>query len=675
MKFTFILLLFIAIPTLSQDRVFGRMDVFELEWVSNPRISPDGNMIVYQRGSMDVMKDRRVSRLWLISRDGKKHQKLTSDDRSESQAVWSPDGTRIAFVTSTDNGSEIFVYWTETAKTARLTQLERSPRNLAWSPDGNHISFTKLVPEAPPSLVKPPKKPDGAEWAKHPRVETRFKHEADGRGYIEPGYSQIFVIPSTGGTPRALTSGKYPISGDHSWSKTGDRIFFVSNRKKDWEYDFRNSEIYSVNTKSLEITALTNRNGPDRSPVVSPDGNTIAYTGYDDKVQTYQVNNLYLMKPDGSGKKIVPLNLDRSIRNIEWEPSGKGIYFLYDDKGNTKLGYTDLKGKVEEVTGNIGGEGVARPYGGGSFSLSSNGWIALNQTRPEYPAELAVMTKGGSPSLLTDLNSDLLDYIDLGEVEEMWYKSSHDERDIQGWIVKPPNFDPSGKYPLLVENHGGPVANYGDRFSPEMQLYASDGYVVFYPNPRGSTSYGEEFGNLLYHNYPGNDYDDVMSGVDELIKRGFIHEDSLFVTGGSAGGIMTAWIIGHNNRFRSAAVVKPIMNWMSKTLVADNYYGYANSRFPGQPWENPEDYLTFSPITYVANITTPTLVMVGTEDRRTPPYEAKMLYHALKLRKIETAFVEVWGSYHFIANRPSQLITKVDHILAWFRKYRKPNEE
>ena len=221
-----------------------------------------------------------------------------------------------------------------------------------------------------------------------------------------------------------------------------------------------------------------------------------------------------------------------------------------------------------------------------------------------------------------------------------------------------------------MENHGGPISNYGDRFSPEIQLYASAGFVVFYPNPRGSTSYGEEFGNLLYHHYPGNDYDDVMDGVDAILKKGYIPEDSLFVTGGSAGGIMTAWMIGSNNRFRAAAVVKPVMNWISKTLTADNYYGYAHYRYPGQPWENMETYMKFSPISLVGNIQTPTLVMVGTADLRTPLSEAKQLYHALKLRKIETALVEVPGAYHFISSRPSQLITKIEHIVAWFERYR-----
>jgi len=264
----------------------------------------------------------------------------------------------------------------------------------------------------------------------------------------------------------------------------------------------------------------------------------------------------------------------------------------------------------------------------------------------------------------------LLNYRTLGEVEEINYKSTYDQRDIQGWVVYPPNYDSSKKYPFMVENHGGPISNYGDRFSAEMQLYASAGYIVFYPNPRGSTSYGEEFGNLLYNNYPGQDYNDVMDGVDFCIKKGIAHEDQLFVTGGSAGGIMTAWMIGKNNRFESAVVAKPVVNWISKTLVADNYYGYANSRYPGQPWESFETYWKFSPLSLVGNVETPTMVMVGMNDLRTPPSEAKQYYHALKLRKIETVLVEIPGASHGIASKPSNLISKIVHTVAWFDKYR-----
>lgn len=674
MRLTIIAVLFALTTSLyAQDTksVFSRMDVFELEWASDPQISPDGNNVVYARRGMDIMKDRRMSRLWLMSSDGSSHTKLTNREVNESQARWSPDGDRIAFVSSTDAGSEVYLYWIKSGVTSKLTQLDRSPRGLSWSQDGTQLSFSMLVPEKPVQMVVPPKKPKGAKWAEHPRVEIRLKHEADGSGYTEPGYNHIFVIPAEGGSPRQVTSGDYNHRGNTLWTKDGRSLIVSGNRNENWEYEWRNSELYSVSLVDGRVTALTNRNGPDNRAALSPNGQRIAYLGRDDKMQTYQLTKIYLMNVDGSGKKELKTNMDRSPSSISWDSKGEGLYFQYDDKGNTKIGHTTIGGKTSVIAANLGGTVIGRPYGGGSFSVSSTGKIAYTYNTPDFPADVAIAQKGKETQLITSLNKDLLPFRSLGKTQEIWYKSTFDGRDIQGWITTPPSYDSSKKYPLLVENHGGPISNYGDRFSPEVQLFAADGFVVFYPNPRGSTSYGEEFGNLLYHNYPGHDYNDVMDGVDAVLAKGMVLEDSLFVTGGSAGGIMSAWMIGKNNRFKAAAVVKPVMNWISKTLTADNHYGYANSRFPGQPWENIETYMKFSPISLVGNIQTPTMVMVGLSDLRTPLSESKQLYHALKVRKIETALVQIPGSYHNISTRPSQLITKTDHILAWFRKYRK----
>lgn len=668
-KLSSLIFLFVAVTSFAQEKLpFQELDVFQLEWVADPQISPDGKQVVYRRMSMDIMKDSKTGNLWIINADGSDHQKLTSYDGSESSGRWSPDGKRIAYTRSTDQGSEIHVYWTKSKQTARITQLEKSPGSITWSPDGKQIAFNMTVAQKPPVLVRAPKKPQGAKWADAPRVTDRMRHERDGSGYIKPGFRHIFVVPSEGGSPRQVTSDNFN-HGSPEWIADGESILFSGNRSEDWEYDFRNSEIYSVDVNSGDIKSLTERQGPDGSPTVSPNGSHIAYLGYEDKVQTYQLRRLQVMNSDGSNKRVLLDNLDRSISNPTWDAQSKGLYFQYDDKGRTKIGYVSLTESFREVADNVGGATIGRPYGGGSFTISQDGTIAYNYTRPEHPGDLAILKKGGF-SKITNLNAELLNFRELGQVEEIWYKSSFDQRDVQGWIVKPPKFDPSKKYPILIENHGGPISNYGERFSPEIQLYAAAGYVVFYPNPRGSTSYGEEFGNLLYHNYPGNDYDDVMSGMDAVIAKGYIDEENLFVTGGSAGGIMSAWMIGKSDRFQAAAVVKPVMNWYSKTLVADNWYGYYHSRFPGLPWTNMEDYMKFSPISLVGNIECPTLVMVGMNDLRTPSSEAKQLYHALKYRKIETALVEIPGSYHNISNRPSQLITKVAHVVAWFEKYK-----
>lgn len=669
--FTLVLILFNFPASAQLQKKFSYLDVFQLEYTGDPQISSDGNFIIYRRTSFDIMKDRSKGNIWILNRDGNNHHKLTNREVDESRARWSPSGDRITFVSKTDGGSEIFVYWMKNGAIAKLTQLENNPSSLTWSPDGKSIAFTMKVNVKPPVIVKMPVKPKDAEWAKEPRITDRLKHEADGTGYLKPGFTHIFLIPAEGGTPRQLTHGDYKHGGDLSWSPDGHHIFFSGNRNADWQYEFRNSEVYSVNVYTELVSTHTTRNGPDHSPKVSPDGKQIAYIGYKDKVQAYQVSQLQLMEFNGNNKQVLSGDLDRSIKNATWASDSKGLYIMYDDKGRTKIAYIDLNGNLTDIVDNVGGTTLGRPYPSGSFTVSNSGSIAYTISYPDRPADVAVVDKNTkTPVIITEINEEFLAYRIMGAMQEIWYKSSVDGRDLQGWIVYPPNFEKRKKYPLLVENHGGPILNYGNRFSTEIQLYAAAGYIVFYPNPRGSTGYGEEFANLLYNNYPGEDYNDVMDGVDAVIERGKVDKNRLYVTGGSAGGIMTAWIIGKTNRFKAAVVVKPVMNWISKTLTADNYYSYANYRYPGQPWENFEGYWKFSPISLVGNVETPTMVMVGMNDLRTPPSEAKQLYHALKLRKIETVLVEIPEVSHNIAARPSNLITKVAHTLAWFEKFK-----
>lgn len=653
----------------AQRAPLANEDIFDIEYASDVQISPDATTVAYVRYAMSIMRDRREGRLWLVSADGSVHRKLTSEDRSESSPRWSPDGTRIAFVSGSDEGREVYVYWVETGQIARLTQLDRSPGGIAWSPDGLQIAFTMLVPEARPVFATMPRKPAGAEWADPPIVETRVRHEADGSGVIEPGFQHIFVIPADGGSPRQITSGDFQ-HGVPVWAADGSSILFSANRRPGWEWELDQSDVYRVSLNDGVTVPLTSREGPDSEQVVSPDGSRVAFTSFEDRVRTYQTQNLHLMRADGSDKSVLLGELDRSVTGLVWAADGSGVYFSYEDEGVTKVAFTTTDGDWRGVARNLGGTSVGRAYGGGNYSVARDGTVAFTYTRSDDPSEVALVTPDGRQRIITRLNGDLKSRTRLATAEMFWTESSHDGRPIQSWILHPPGFDPDEQYPLLLEIHGGPVSNYGDRFAAEFQLYATAGFVVVYSNPRGSTGYGEEFGDLLYHNYPGNDYDDLISAVDAVIERGYIDEDQLYVTGGSAGGIMTAWIVGHTNRFRAAVATKPVVNWISKTLVADNYNGYMHRRYPGTPWENPEAYWAFSPLSVVGDIETPTMVMVGTADLRTPLSEAKQLYHALTLRHIDTALVQIPGAYHNISNRPSQLIAKVINTVAWFDRYK-----
>ncbi len=647
--------------------VFRAADVFELEYATDPQVSPDGRRVAYVRTSMDIMSDRQRGHLWIIDGDGGRHRALTTGAGSYSSPRWSPDGTRLLYV----HDGQIWVRWMDTGQSAKLTNLTESPGNVVWSPDGNWIAFTMLVPARSEPMAALPPKPEGAEWAAPPRVIEKLIYRQDGAGYVEDGYAHVFVLPAEGVTPRQLTSGSFNHGGTPQWTPGGETLIISANRHDDWEYDPRNSEIYELAVADGRIRPLTARLGPDGSPAVSPDGRRIAYTGFDDRYQGYQITRLYVMSRDGGGSRVLTDGLDRDAQNPHWSADGRGIYFQFDDEGSTKIGYVPAGGgPVETVVDGVGSLSLGRPYAGGDFSLAPNGRIVYTQTGPDHPADLATVARGREPGRLTRLNDDLLGHKELGAVEEIWYESSFDGRRVQGWIVKPPGFDPSRKYPLLLEIHGGPFANYGDRFAAEIQLFAAAGYVVLYTNPRGSTSYGEEFGNLIHHDYPGQDYDDLMSGVDAVIARGYVDENSLFVTGGSGGGVLTAWIVGKTDRFRAAVVAKPVINWYSFVLTSDAYNFFYKYWFPGFPWEHQEQYMARSPISLVGNVTTPTMLLTGEADHRTPMSETEQYYQALKLRRVETAMVRVPGASHGIANRPSQLIAKVAHILAWFDRYR-----
>ena len=653
------------------EETFSYLDVFELEYAEDPQISPDADRVVYVRKSMDIMRDRKLERLWIIDADGKNHRKLTSTEANESSPRWSPDGERIAYVKTGMHGKEVFVHWLSTGQHARFTQLPRTPKGLQWSPDGKYLAFSMLVKGKAEKLADLPKAPPGAKWADPPRVITMVRHERDGSGRIEPGYYHLFVLPAEGGTPRQITSGNYHHKDPFQWTPDSKSLIFSTNRNADWEYNYRDTNIYTVSVENGSVETLTSEIGPEEEPCISPDGKHIAFTGNKDKMQTYQLYQLRVMDREGKNVRTLTPKLDRDAEMLAWHPNGKEIFFLYDEHGATKIGTVELDGnQMTTLCDDVGGRSMGRPYSSGQYSVAKDGTVAYTRTDYHHPADVAIVSKGKKPRQLTHLNADLIDHRKMGEVEEFWYESGFDGRKIQAWLVTPPDFDAAQKYPLLLEIHGGPISNYGSRYSTEMQLYAAAGYVVLYVNPRGSTGYGEEFGNLLFHDFPGHDYDDLMSAVDKVLERGFIDPDQLYVTGGSSGGTMTAWIVGKTNRFRAAAVGKPVINWLSKTLVADNYFQYHNNRYPGLPWENPEGYLRDSPLMLASNVSTPTLVFVGTSDLRTPPSEAKQFYHALKLRKVKTALVEIPGASHGIGTRPSQLNAKVAHILGWFERHR-----
>ena len=646
-------------------------DVFELEIASDPQIDSAGQQVVFVRNWMDKQTDRRRTSLWLSSVDGKQLQPLTDKDTSASMPRWSPDNNRLAFIA---NG-QIHLKWLDSGRTTQLGQLTQSPANLSWSPDGKWLAFSMFVPKAVKAPVSLPGKPEKADWAKAAVYIDSKQYRVDGAGYVKPGYRHIFIMPSEGGSAIQLTDGEFNHGGNISWAKDSNAIYFSANRHADWQSKPLNSEVFRLTLADKKLTQLTDRYGPDANPQLSPNGKFIAFTGFDDRKLSHQETRLYVMNADGSNVINLTEQLDRSIEDFQWLANSKELYISYDNEGRGILAKQGLNGKRSIITEDVGGVSYGRPYSGGQFSAADNGVIAYTQMNTQKPAELVVIHKGNKRNI-TGLNADFTLARDIGKVEELWYSSSVDNRKLQGWIIYPPQFDKTKKYPLILEIHGGPHTAYGPHFSMELQLMAAQGYVVLYTNPRGSTSYGEDFANLIHHNYPSQDYNDLMDGVDAVIAKGFIDDKQLFVTGGSGGGALTAWIVGHTDRFAAAVSVKPVINWFSFVLNADMYSYFTQYWFAKMPWEDPEHYLKRSPISYVGNVKTPTMLMTGEADHRTPISETEQFYQALQLRGVDTAMVRIPEASHSIYSRPSNLMAKTAYILYWFDKYRtKENSE
>ncbi len=645
-------------------------DVFDMEYVSNVQISPNGDQIIYVRTFMDIMTDKYYSNLWIINSDGTNKRQLTQGNQRDYAPVWSHDGSKIVFLSNQkDEKVKLYLMYLDTKETITLTNTKNAPGNISWSADDNSLAFTMFVPAPKKSLLKMPAKPEGAKWENPPIYIDELNYKADGRGFLKSGNTQIFTLTLDGGTPRQWTFSKHNYSSP-VWSNDSKSIYFSANLHEKHDLEERNSEVCQLSLETGKITELTDRFGPDQNPVLSPDGKKIAYLGYDDTYQGYQVTNLYVMNTDGSDSKQLATELDRDPGNIQWKSDSKGIYFQYEDHGDNKVALVNLSnGKVQTILDGIGGLSLGRPYNSGTFSISNNGNIAYTIGSTEHPADLGAFING-KKSRLTQVNDDLFSFRKVGKTEEITWKSSYDQQEIQGWIVTPPDFDPSKKYPFILEIHGGPFSMYGTSFTAEIQLFAAAGYVVMYSNPRGSTGYGQDFGNAIHHDYPNHDYDDLMSGVDAVIEKGYIDTDNLFVTGGSGGGLLTAWIVGKTDRFKAAVSAKPVIDWRTEALSADLPIWATKYMFAKNPWEEPEEYFRRSPLSLAGNVKTPTMLLTGEEDHRTPMSNSEEFYMALKLQEIETALVRIPGASHHITDKPSGLVYKVAAILSWFDHYK-----
>ena len=652
--------IFFLIISYGQEKLKLSLDHYKnYEWTSNPTISPNGEQILYSRSWINLIDDKRETDLWIMNKNGSTNRFFLNG----SNGKWSPDGSKIAFIKKGEpNGTQIFIkYLGVEGEPTQITKLEKSPSSMEWSPDGKFIAFLMHVSsEAALDPIGVPERPKGATWTKGPQVIDQVDYSQDRVGFLERGFRQIFVVPSEGGTARQITFGEFDdISGGISWLKDSESIVFSSYQKEDAEYARGQSNLYSVNINNLNLIELTSREGTESSPTVSPDGSKIAFVGSTWTKNFYHDRKMYVMDIDGSNLRCITESLDQTPSPGVWGKNSSGVYFNVREFGQSNVYHADIKGKVKKITN-------------GNHMLTMNDLVGSDAvatwTDPSNPSDIISFSidKPNKINRLTDVNKDIFYKVEFGEVEEITYRSV-DEKYVQGWIVKPPNFDSNKKYPLVLRIHGGPHSMYHVGFNYNFQLHAAQDQVVLYTNPRGSTGYGYDFANAIQNAYPGNDYDDIMYGVDEVISRGYIDENRMYVYGGSGGGVLTSWIVGKTDRFAAASVNYPVTNWFSFVGTTDGATWYYN--FKNYPWEDQSEHIKRSPLMYVANVKTPTMLMCGEEDLRTPISQTEEYYQALKMNKVPTVMIRFTDEYHGTSSKPSNFLRTHGYINAWFDKH------
>lgn len=655
-----LLLTVIVLPLSGQEKARLSLDHYkDYEWTSNPTISPDGKQILYSRSWINLVDDKRETDQWIMNSDGSLNRFFLHG----SNGKWSPDGTKIAFTKEGEpDGTQIFVkYLGVEGEPTQITKLEKSPSSIEWSPDSRYIAFIMHV-DAEPAL-KPsglPSAPKGAKWTEAPRVIDQVDYTQDRVGFLDRGFRQLFIVPASGGTARQITSGELDdISGGIAWTKDSKSILFSSYQYPDADYARGQSNLYSVDINTLEVEEITSREGTESSPKISPDGSKIAFVGSTWTQNFYHDRKMYVMDADGTNLKCITSSLDQTPGSAIWASNGAGVYFNVREYGQSNVYFANMEGKIEKITS-------------GNHMLSmndlANGKAVATWSNPSNASDLVTfsMSNPGAIQQLTDVNSDIFYNVEFGAVEEITYPSV-DGKSVQGWIVKPPQFDPNKKYPLVLRIHGGPHGMYHVGFNYNFQLHAAQDQVVLYTNPRGSTGYGYEFANAIQNAYPGNDYDDIMAGVDAVIAKGYIDENKMYVYGGSGGGVLTSWIVGQTDRFAAASVNYPVTNWFSFVGTTDGAGWYYN--FEKYPWEDPSEHIRRSPLMYVGNVKTPTMLMCGENDLRTPISQTEEYYQALKMNKVPTVMIRFNDEFHGTSSKPSNFLRTHAYLNAWFEKH------
>ncbi|HEY1343021.1 MAG TPA: S9 family peptidase [Bryobacteraceae bacterium] len=672
----------------ADQRAITETDIYAFQWIANPQISPDGARIVYTLVKVTPKHDSYETALWIVPSAGGTARQITSGTH-DADARWSPDGKTLAFVRGTEGKpGQICLLSMDGGEARPLTDLPKGAGGLVWSPDGRTIAFSSTT--LPKDFDKKDK--DKEEEKSDVRVITRAVYRFNGAGYPEPdrpAHIWTVAVPKTPGSPekaKQITSGEFG-EGDITWSRDGAKIYFTSDRVKEPYYQPPDSDLYEVSASGGAITKVASIDGPIQSIALSPDGSHMAFVGSINRgngvvERSYSQPDLFVVSlTQGATPKNLTNSYDFDVAGgvggdqappraggrskPYWTADGRSIVVVCAEEGAANLKRIDAEtGKVEALTSGNHDLFSYVPTPDGSK-------IATLISTPANIGDLFVVDgKSGRAEQITHINSELFSKLNLTEPEMFWYKS-FDGRRIQAWAQRPPDFQPGKKYPLILDIHGGPHAAYGYTFDHEFQWMAAKGYIVLYPNPRGSTTYGQEFGNIIQYHYPGDDYKDLMAGVDELIARGWVDPERMGVTGGSGGGVLTNWTIGHTTRFKAAVSQRSIADWAGFWYTAD-FTLFTPMWFRGAPWEQEADFKERSPITYVTKIETPLMLIEGEADYRTPPADGgEQMFRALKYLKKPVVMVRFPGESHELSRsgKPTHRVERLQHIVGWFDKY------
>ena len=697
-----VLFVIFVTPTFAQKRNITEKDLFNFNWIADPQVSPDGSRIAFMKVTVNDRKDGYNTAIWTVMTANGEMRQLTTGTR-DSSPRWSPDGNYLCFVRVPERDGrpdtpQLFMLAMAGGESFQFTSLTRGVGGPQWSPDGKMITFyngataeelAKAQPRNPATpSASPAASPTPPERESDVRVITRAIYRSNGAGYVDnkhPQHIWVVAAPRTGDekvTPRQLTSGRYD-DGNFAWSKDNSQLYFISDHTEEPYYELGSTDIYTIAVSGGQPNKLTSLDMNAGALSVSPDGKKFAFYGSTNKpINSYTEPDLWVMDiaPNAQPKNLTGdfgFDLGAGVGGDNtaprggggnppvWSADGRRIFASFAKEGRANVGAFDsTTGRQTDVT--TGNQAVV------SFrAVPDASKFALLISTPTRIGDLYRLDgTSGTPKQLTNINNDLFSKLNLTEPEEVWY-TSFDGKKIHSWVQKPPDFDPNKKYPLILNIHGGPHSAYGFIFDHEFQWMAAKGYVVIYPNPRGSTSYGQEFGNIIQYKYPGDDYKDLMAGVDELIKRGYIDEKRLGVTGGSGGGLLTNWTITQTTRFAAAVSQRDISSWTDWWYTAD-FTLFQPTWFKAPPFEDPEDYKARSPITYVTKIQTPLMLILGETDYRTPTGSGgEQLFRALKYRKIPTVMVRFPNETHELSRsgQPWHRIERLQHIVGWFDKW------